>query len=465
MTQLHPMLTGMLVEHILLAGLLLLLILEMLTRQRREPLLLTLGTVGLALGVSLWLALQGYSATPFAGEFSVDPAALIAKAILLGLSLPVILSLRGQGLDYRLAALLLSSLYGASLLLSADSLIMLFISLELMSLPLYALIVYGSTHVHRAQAALKYLILGSVGTASLLLGIAWLLGTTGSLSLSAFTQALNMDSLPAQTAALLVLLGLLLKAALVPFHTWAPDAYEAASAPLTAYMATVIKAALFFFIVRLFDQYALPGQWVSLIVLLALLSMAWGNLTAMRQTSFKRIIAYSSIAHAGYLLLVLLAVGEQWYGVIAFYLLVYGIATVLAFACLPQRKDGPLLDRLDALQGLFYQRPWAAVLIGVAMLSLAGLPPLPGFVAKFYIFQQLIAQGWVLYAVLGLGLSYLGLYFYLRVIQYLFMHPHDPQAPPLRRAYPTQQLAAALSLTALICVMLLPGFVMSWLNI
>ena len=153
------------------------------------------------------------------------------------------------------------------------------------------------------------------------------------------------------------------------------------------------------------------------------MSIVWGNLAAMRQTSFRRMIAYSSIAHAGYLFYAFLGDGPTRFQAVAFYIVAYGLMNLLAFASLPRSDDDAARDDLERLKGLFHRDPWAALMIGIAMLSLAGIPPFPGFVAKFLIFKNVIAAGWTTYAVLGLVGSYLGIYFYLRVIQYLFMSP------------------------------------------
>jgi NADH-quinone oxidoreductase subunit N len=187
--------------------------------------------------------------------------------------------------------------------------------------------------------------------------------------------------------------------------------------------------------------------------------MAWGNLTAMRQTSFRRMIAYSSIAHAGYLFYAFLGTGPGRYEAIVFYLIVYGVMNVLAFVALPRGVDDARQDRLDSLKGLFHRQPVAAIVIAAAMLSLAGLPPLPGFAAKFLIFRNVLAAGYTTYAVLGLVASYLGIYFYLRVIQYMFMSADEPAASggkPRRLAL----LATVLCTVPAILLSLFPGWLL-----
>ena len=256
----------------------------------------------------------------------------------------------------------------------------------------------------------------------------------------------------------LIVAALFLKAAIVPFHAWAPDAYEGSSVPVTAFMATVVKAGVLFAALRLFGTMPVLRPYTDLLALLPLVSMVWGNVAAIRQTSFRRMIAYSSIAHAGYLFYALLGAGPGRHEAILFYVLVYGIMNLLALVALPRGTDDARHDNLAALQGLFQRRPYAAITIAIAMLSLAGIPPLPGFVAKFLIFRNVLAAGHTAYAVLGLVASYLGIYFYLRVIQYMFMTAAEPDGA---RGRP-RRLALAASLLCLAPAILL-AFFPGWL--
>jgi NADH-quinone oxidoreductase subunit N len=201
---------------------------------------------------------------------------------------------------------------------------------------------------------------------------------------------------------LLVVAAFFLKAAIIPFHAWAPDAYQGATVPVTAYMAAIVKAGVLLAAVRLFGEAGVPAALVAPIALLPLVSMAWGNLAAIRQSSFRRMIAYSSIAHAGYLFFAFLGAPEGRFEAVAFYVIAYGLMNLLAFAALPGGRDDAAADRLEALKGLFQRRPYAAITLGLAMLSLAGLPPFPGFVAKFLIFRNVIEAGHTGLAVAGL---------------------------------------------------------------
>ena len=449
-------------EHLLLAGIVGVLLMDLLAKRPQDALLPTLVTLLGAAGLAVMLALSGYSGAPFPGHFSVDTQAYWAKAILIGLSVPIILLVRAEGLENRFAVLLLSSLYGAGLMLSADSLLMLFIGLELLSLPLYALVVMGSRRPESAEAALKYLVIGGVGTAVLLMGLSLTLGATGGLSVAHFQTALADDSILARGAVVLVVVAFMLKAAIVPFHSWAPDAYDGASLPATAFMATVIKGAVLLALLRLFGPASAAPVLLGVIIVLPLLSMLWGNLVALRQDRFRRLIAYSSIAHAGYLFFVLLAPAELRFQAVAFYILAYGLTTLLAFACLPNGPDTQR-DHLSHLKGLYYRSPFAAILIALAMLSLAGIPPFPGFVAKFMIFQGVMASGHVTLAVLGLLASYVGIYLYLRVIQSLFMES-APTSTATTLPGPLARTAAGLSLIAVLLLTIIPGVVLAWLG-
>jgi NADH-quinone oxidoreductase subunit N len=248
---------------------------------------------------------------------------------------------------------------------------------------------------------------------------------------------------------MLLIAALYVKAAIVPFHAWAPDAYEGATVPVTAWMAALVKAAVLLAALRLFGA-AQPGPAVlPLLAVLPLASMVWGNVAAIRQTGFRRTIAYSSIAHAGYLWFALLGAPAGRAGAVTFYLAVYGVTTLLAFAALP-RSGGD--DSLDSLRGLFRRRPAAA------MLSLAGIPPLPGFAPKFLVFGNLVSEGHTTYPILGLVASYLGLYFYLRIVQFMFMAtgPVDEPARQDRAAW----LAGIACAIPTLLLALFPGWLL-----
>jgi NADH-quinone oxidoreductase subunit N len=451
------MLTAMLPEHILLAGLVALIVLDLMPRARLPGLAVALAAVGAAFAATAMLAVRGYSATPFPDHFVVDAPALAAKALLLAFAAPVLMLSHDEFRERRFHILTLSSLYGACLIASSASFLTLFLGIELMSLPLYALIVLGYRRPQSAEAALKYLVLGGAASAMLLMGASLLFGTGGSLGIAAYSAAFSSPQPMAWAGIALVTAALFVKASIVPFHGWAPDAYEGASVPVTAYMATVIKAGVMLAALRLFASAPVETPLAELVAVLALVSIVWGNLVAMRQTSFRRMIAYSSIAHAGYLFLALLGEGPGRYEAIVFYLAVYGLMNLLAFAALPRTGDAD--DGIDELRGLFSRRPHAALALAIAMLSLAGIPPLPGFVAKFLVFSNVMAAGFTAYAVAGLVGSYLGIYFYLRVIQLMFMSDAERAAAPVSRRLAVP--AALLCLVPALLIALFPGWLIA----
>jgi NADH-quinone oxidoreductase subunit N len=415
--------------------------------------------VAAATAAALWLYATGYSGVPFPQHLTVGPESTLPKVVLLGLALPVLLISRDDFAETPYYTLVLASLYGACLVASSQSFPTLFLGIEIMSLPVYALVVLGMLRAQSAEAALKYLVLGGAATAMLLLGISFLYGWSGTTQLATVAWALTASDPLALAGLALVVAALFLKAAVVPFHAWAPDAYEGASAPVTAYMATIVKAGVLLAALRVLATSPIPPQLVGLVALLPLVSMAWGNLAAIRQTSFRRMIAYSSIAHAGYLFFALLGSAGGRFQAVAFYVLAYGVMNLLAFSALPTGGDDAARDRIDNLKGLYRRKPFAAIVIALAMLSLAGIPPLPGFVAKFLVFRNVMAAGYTWYAVLGLVGSYLGIYFYLRVIQYMFM---SPQGSGVESERP-RRLALGATLLCLVPVTLLvlfPGWVL-----
>ena len=444
-------------EHLLLAGIVVLIILEIVADDSPAALPISVLFVAAAAAAAAALGFSGWTGAPFPGQIVLTPPTAFAKAIILALAVPVLLFSKedfGKGAFY---PLMLSSLYGVCLLASADSFLTLFLGIELMSIPVYVLVLIGlNRRPESAEAALKYLVLSGTASASFLMGASLIYGSTGSLSLASFALALGSPGLLAETAVVMVVSSFFLKAAIVPFHGWAPDAYEAASIPSTAFMAVIVKAGVLVAAARVFGTAHVAEPLVSLLAILPLASIVWGNLTAMRQPGLRRMIAYSSIAHAGYLFFAFLGDGSGRFQAVMFYLAAYGVMNILAFAALPANANDLERDRLENLKGLFHTHPFAALLMGMAMLSLAGIPPFPGFVAKFLIFKNVIAAGYTTWAVLGLVGSYLGIYFYLRVIQYMFM---TPQAVATGHA-PSRGIAMGASLLCLagsILIALLPG--------
>jgi len=443
-------------EHLLLAGIVALLILDVVSGRARAALPLAVAFVSAAAIAAAWLGFAGWTGAPFPGQFVLTPPAAFAKAIMLALAVPVLLFSKDDFGEGEFYPLVLSSLYGVCLLASAESFLTLFLGIELMSIPVYVLVLLGYRRPESAEAALKYLVLSGTASASFLMGASLMYGATGSLGLASFGTALSSPDLLARTAVVMVVAAFFLKAAIVPFHGWAPDAYEAASIPSTAYMAVLVKAGVLVAAARVFGTAHVAEPLVGLLAILPLVSIVWGNLTAMRQPSLRRMIAYSSIAHAGYIFFAFLGDGPGRFQAVVFYLAAYGVMNVLAFAALPSNPDDVERDKLENLKGLSHTHPFAALLIGIAMLSLAGIPPFPGFIAKFLIFKNVMAAGYTTWAVLGLVGSYIGIYFYLRVIQFMYMTP----AAAASGHAPSRGIAMGASLLCLagsIVIALLPA--------
>lgn len=450
-------LTSMLPENLLLLGIVLLVLLEIvMTRPRFSQGLALVAIVAAAL-VSVWLGLHGYGGIAFPGHFSVNSGELLAKGAILVLAVPVVMICRDDFPDSGpFYPLVLSSLYGLCLVTSSDSFLTLFLGIETMSLPVYVLVLLAFRRGGSLEASLKYIILGGTATALLLMGVSLLYGGTGTMSLGAFAQGAQSHDPLAMAGVVMVLAAFYLKAAVVPFHMWAPDAYEVATIPVTAHMSVLVKAGVLLAALRVFGTATLPPVLSGMLVVPPLLSIVWGNLAAMRQTSFRRMIAYSSIAHAGYLFYAFLGEGPGRFQSVVFYLMTYGVMNLAAFAVIPPCDDDTRRDNLDQFRGLYQREPFAAIVIALAMFSLAGIPPLPGFIGKFLIFRNVMDAGHPLVAVLGLVGSYLGIYFYLRVIQFMFMSPPvvSSQRGHLRRL---PLLAAILCLIGALLLTLFPG--------
>jgi NADH-quinone oxidoreductase subunit N len=374
--------------------------------------------------------------------------------------------------------LLMFSSVGAMMLAGAGDLLALFIGLETMSLGVYAMTGFRRGSRRSTEAAMKYFLLGSFAAAVLLYGGALLYGATGHTDLVGIGESIagsgalrgtaNAVSLPLVIVGLmLVLVGLVFKVSAVPFHMWTPDAYEGAPTPATTFMAVAVKSAAFAMMLRVLllafsdsDSASWGAGWPPIVAGLAVLTMTVANLIAGRQESVKRMLAYSSIAHAGYVLIGVVATirqnAHEAEGAVLFYLLTYTVSTAGAFGALILcgRKGAEAVSYED-LAGVGRRHPGVALPFALFLLSLAGVPPTAGFFGKFYIFRAAIFSGGGFYwlAVLGLLNSVIGAYYYLRVIVYMYMRGPAPGAPiavPMRSGYVAfALLACALLVLAL----------------
>ncbi len=358
--------------------------------------------------------------------------------------------------------LLLFSAFGAMVLARAVDLLTLFIGLETMSLGVYALVAYRRTSPRSAEAGIKYFLLGSFAAALLLLGSAYLYGATGHTDFAGIAKVIESGAAEPRLvwmALMLIVVGLAFKVSAVPFHMWTPDAYEGAITPVTTFMAVCVKSSVFIVMVRVFlvglahpELRSGASGWPPILAGLAALTMIFGNLGAIVQDSVKRMLAYSSIAHAGYLLIGLVAaakVGESAISAVLYYLAAYTVSNALAFGALvyagSARREAVTYEDLA---GLGRRNPMLALPFLLGVLSLMGFPPTAGFFAKYYVFIAAIEAGggMVWLAVLGALTSAVGAYYYLRVLVYLFMREPAEGAPvalPMRSGYVVTAMVVA----------------------
>ncbi len=367
-------------------------------------------------------------------------------------------------------ALMLFSLGGMMLMATATDLLVIFLALEVLSLAIYVLTGIRRDSAAGAEGAFKYFVLGGFSSAFFLYGIAFVYGLTGSTHLDRIgtlmaAQAMTPSAMQMLAVGLL-LVGFAFKVSAVPFHMWTPDAYEAAPPAITGFMSTGVKAAAFAAFVRVFLSALEPliADWSPLVWGIAAATMIIGTVVGVAQTSVKRMLAYSSIAHGGYLLLALIAANDTAKGAVLFYLLVYAVTNLGAFgiiSVLETREQAN--DKVADYAGLWNSHPTLALLMTFFLLSLGGFPPLGGFIAKWYVFNAAIQAGYTWLAIIGVLTSVVSVFFYLRVIVMMYMTPADAEARVPLPAVP-QIAGAAIVLSALLVLYLgvLPTRVLEW---
>jgi NADH-quinone oxidoreductase subunit N len=365
-------------------------------------------------------------------------------------------------------ALLLFSLVGAIMMVSYNHLLMLFVGIEILSISMYVLAGSDKRNVRSNEAALKYFLMGAFATGILLFGIALLYGATGTFALSALPSAVaapaNASLQPMlYIGILLMLIGIGFKVSAAPFHFWTPDVYEGTPTFFTAFMSTVVKTAGFAAFLKLLAV-ALPAAqsfWLPTITAMCALTLLLGNIGAAIQSSAKRMLAYSSVSHAGYLLIGLVASRGVLTGAAAngifFYSLAYSVATVAAFGVLKLVADQRGREDYDGLNGLARQNPLLAFVMTVAMLSLAGIPLTGGFFGKFYIFIAAVEQGYIGLVVFAVVMSMVGIYYYLRPIIAMYLQPAPENEAPIA-VDGGQKLMLVLLAALTLALGILPGF-------
>jgi NADH-quinone oxidoreductase subunit N len=444
-------------------------------------LILSAGRRGQVGGWGLWLAalgaagalVAGWMLEPgppaFAGSVAVDGVSRILYVILSLSALMTLLLTSGYAGRWEVEsgefyALILLATAGMMALAGGLDLVTIFIGLEVASVSQYILAAFRWRDVRSTEASVKYLLLGAFASGFLLYGIALIYGATGSTNLREIAgqiQSAGLSGSPLLLVGLgLLLVGLGFKLSAVPFHMWTPDVYQGAPTVVTAFMASgpkvAVVAALFRILFSGFDV-ARP-EWTVIVWWLAVLTMVVGNVLALVQKDMKRLLAYSSIAHAGYLLVALVA-GRELGGIgVLFYAVVYALTTLGSFgvvALLRNEDEGG--TAIDSFAGLGFSRPWLGVAMAIFMFSLAGIPPAAGFVGKFYIFGGAVQAGHVPLAVIGVMASLVSVYYYLRVVVVMYMRPGVAGESPFLPVHAGARLALLVAVVGILALGVYPG--------
>lgn len=392
--------------------------------------------------VCCWrFTIYGSINTAFAEQFVNDPFAQITKLVILTVMFLVLTYSRAYTRDRDIAfgefhSLSLFCCLGMMFLASAKSLLMIYLGLELLSLPLYALVALQRDSRSGVEAAMKYFILGALASGLLLYGMSLLFGLSGSIQLdeiSKWVHAAQGGSMQvALFAMIFILVGVAFKLGAVPFHMWVPDVYQGAPTSITLLVGSAPKVAAFAMAYRLLHD-GLPGfseQWTQILMVLAVFSMAIGNILAIAQTNIKRLFAYSTIAHVGFLFLGMLVAPVVGFGPAMYYIVVYAIVAAAAFGVLIMLSQGYEAETLDDLKGLASKNPWLAFMMLLVAFSLAGVPPTVGFYAKFMVLNALVDAGMTWLAALAVVFSIIGAYYYLKIVRVMyFEQPSNTNVP------------------------------------
>ncbi|MBM3265262.1 MAG: NADH-quinone oxidoreductase subunit N, partial [candidate division Zixibacteria bacterium] len=359
-------------------------------------------------------------------------------------------------------ALILFAVSGMSMMAASVDLITFFLGLEVLSVSLYVLIGFELGELRSNEGALKYFLLGAFASGFILYGIALLYGASGGTAYTVVLQKTVTNPNPLLLGGIgMLLIGIGFKISMAPFHAWTPDVYQGAPTPVAAFMSTGSKAAGFAVLLRVFGYVfdSARADWAPLVAALAILTMAVGNLVALVQTDLKRLLAYSSIAHAGYMLLALVAGGPDGSASIMFYLLVYTLMNLAAFGVLAVlAARGEPCYTFEDIAALGKRYPPLAAVMAVAMFSLAGIPPTAGFVAKFYVFSAVIKADMFLLAIVGVLLSGVSLYYYLRVVVWMYVREQGETVSVSEgRLSPGGVVALCVSALALLVIGLSPS--------
>jgi NADH-quinone oxidoreductase subunit N len=426
----------------------------------------TLGWIT-AVGLLLILLLSVFIARPgaepklvFGGMLSYDWFSFAMKMIFLfGAAITALfaLDLENVGDKGEFYLLILVSTLGMNLMVSASDLIMLYLAIETTSIPQYILAGFLNNDNKSTESGFKYLLFGAMASTIMLYGFSLLYGFSGTTSIRDVAVAIHSEGFPMLSvlgSLVLILVGFGFKISVVPFHFWAPDVYEGAPTPVAGFLSTASKAAGFAVLVRfllaVFTPVAVP-YWTIGLAVVSVLTMTLGNTLALAQSNIKRLLAYSSIAHAGYILIGVVALSQLGAASVVFYLIVYLITNLAAFGIVATFWKVVGSDDIAAYAGLSRRAPWIALAMLVAFLSLAGMPPFGGFVAKVFVFAAAVEADYIWLAMIGVLNSIIGLYYYLTVLKvvYLYRSENDDRPIPISRPYGIALVVLTISIILL----------------
>lgn len=424
-----------------------------------------LALVVLALAVAAVLRAPVETVMLFDGAFISDGFSRFVKILILaGTAFSILLSLdylrQGKLLKFEIPVLMLLAAGGMMIMVSAGDLISLYLGLELQSLALYVLAAIKRDSLRSSESGLKYFVLGALSSGMLLYGASLIYGYTGTTSftgIAAATQGATAQSLGLIFGLVFLLVGLAFKISAVPFHMWVPDVYEGAPTPVTAFFAGAPKVAAFALLTRVLITWfpGLTTQWQQIIIFLSVASMVIGSLGAIGQTNIKRLMAYSSIGHVGFALVGLAAGTREGVEGVLVYLAIYLVMTLGTFACiLAMRRKDEAVEDIRALAGLAENNLTLASIFAVLLFSLAGVPPLAGFVAKLLVFSPAVKAGLYPLAVIGVLASVIALFYYLRIVKIMFF---DEPSEKLRPVETYQKIVMSLAGIFVVCYLLMPA--------
>ncbi|KAB7786866.1 NADH-quinone oxidoreductase subunit NuoN [Methylorubrum populi] len=457
-----PAITPVLPEIVLSIGALLL-VLYGAWRGERSSEGVNVGALILLIFTFFLVVSQTGNVTTLNGAFIADPFARVMKAlILIGSAATILLSrdyFQRERIDrFEYPILIVLCTIGMLVMASANDLISLYLGLELQSLAAYVIAAFHRDDVKSTEAGLKYFVLGALSSGMLLYGASLVYGFTGTVSFPGIVTALNgPTSFGIVLGIVFVAAGVAFKLAAVPFHMWTPDVYEGSPTPVTAFFGSAPKVAAMAMTVRVFIG-AFPdvtAVWQQIIVFVSIASMALGSFAAIGQRNIKRLMAYSSIGNVGYALIGLAAGSEEGVRGVVIYMVIYLAMTLGAFAVLLSlRRKDRMFETIDDLSGLSRTHPWLAFCLAAMMFSLAGIPPLAGFFAKFYVFAAAIQAGLVTLAVVGVVTSVVGAFYYLRLVKVMYF---DEAKAPYERIPPGSAIVLGVSSAVVVLFFLIPA--------